>query len=179
VFIYSRFIKSGALPLALALEANGYTPHGQDKTLFINGPLDGQGRQCALCNLRERGHPSNKHKFTPAKYVLLTGQANLSPNNALAIKAARTDANMYGKCKFGDFGYFRSDPKGDKGSLQDRSVLGMVVGKVFNGGSSVRVFQPNRGTVVIRNKFQLATNLDKTMKNFLLQTYQKVSEDDR
>jgi hypothetical protein len=97
IFIYSRFIKSGALPLALCLEANGYTPHGQDKTLFINGPLDGQGRQCALCNLRERGHPSNKHKFTPAKYVLLTGQANLSPNNALAIKAARTDANMYGK----------------------------------------------------------------------------------
>ena len=44
------------------------------------------------------------------------------------------DANMYGKCKFGDFGYFRSDPKGDKGSLQERSVLGMVdlVLKYFN-----------------------------------------------
>ena len=54
----------------------------------------------------------------------------------------------------------------------------MVVGKVFNGGSSVGVFQPHRGTVVIRNKFQLATNLDKTMKNFILQTYQKVSEDE-
>jgi len=50
------------------------------------------------------------------------------------------DANMYGKCKFGDFGYFRSDPKGDEGSLQERSVLCMVVGKGFNGGSSVRVF---------------------------------------
>jgi hypothetical protein len=97
IFIYSRFIKSGALPLALTLEANGYTPYGQDNTLFINGALDGQGRQCALCARRERGHGQEKHKFTPAKYALLTGQVNLSPNNALAIKAARSEVNVYGK----------------------------------------------------------------------------------
>ena len=97
IFIYSRFIKSGALPLALCLEANGYTPYGQDRTLFTNGPLDGQGRQCALCSKRERTHALEKHKFAPAKYILLTGQINLSPNNAASIKAARSEPNIYGK----------------------------------------------------------------------------------
>lgn len=97
IFIYSRFIKSGALPLALCLEANGYTPHGQDRGLYINGPLDGHGRQCAMCNKRERMHASEKHRFTPAKYVLLTGQVNLSPNNAAAIKVSRSEGNAYGK----------------------------------------------------------------------------------
>lgn len=97
IFIYSRFIKSGALPLALCLEANGYTPYGQDRGLFVNGTLDGQGRQCALCSKRERAHVGETHKFTPAKYILLTGQANLSPNNAAAIKAARSEPNIYGK----------------------------------------------------------------------------------
>lgn len=99
IFIYSRFIKSGALPLALTLEANGYTPYGSNRPLFRAGARehDGQGLQCALCNQRERGHSNSKHKFTPAKYVLLTGQANISPNNAAAIKAARSESNVYGK----------------------------------------------------------------------------------
>jgi hypothetical protein len=97
IFIYSRFIKSGALPLALTLEANGYTPYGLNKPLFKNGVLDGLGLQCALCNKRERTHGQSNHKFTPAKYVLLTGQPNISPNNAIAIKAARSESNIYGK----------------------------------------------------------------------------------
>ena len=56
IFIYSRFIKSGALPLALALEANGYTPYGRDRTLLVDGIQDGKGRQCAKCSLREKQH---------------------------------------------------------------------------------------------------------------------------
>jgi len=97
IFIYSRFIKSGVLPLALTLEANGYTPYGQDRPFFTNGILDGLGRQCALCNKREKTHGLDKHRFTPAKYVLLTGQLNLSPNNAGSIKVARSEINIYGK----------------------------------------------------------------------------------
>ena len=50
VFVYSRFIKSGAVPLAIALEANGYTPWNRDKPLFVDGVQDGLGLQCALCN---------------------------------------------------------------------------------------------------------------------------------
>ena len=93
VFIYSRFIKSGATPLALALEANGYTPWNRDRML-LDGVQDDKGRQCAVCPGREKGHKG--HRFVPAKYILITGQANLSPNNALAIQAARAKTNMNG-----------------------------------------------------------------------------------
>jgi len=96
IFIYSRFIKSGALPLAIALEANGYTAWNRDKPLFQNGPVDGLGRQCAKCEGRERGHTGKSHPFTPARYILLTGSAAYSPNNAAAIQAARKKSNADG-----------------------------------------------------------------------------------
>ncbi len=98
IFIYSRFIKSGALPIVLALEANGYTPWGPTaKPLLVNANLGNLGRQCALCSFRERAHAGRAHPFTPAKYVILTGQVGISPNNAASIKAARAKENMYGK----------------------------------------------------------------------------------
>jgi len=95
VFIYSRFIKSGALPIALALEANGYTPLN-GKAFLTNG-IVGPGRQCALCSARERIHSGKGHAFVPAKYILLTGQQTYSPNNAAAIKAARSERNTDGR----------------------------------------------------------------------------------
>jgi hypothetical protein len=97
VFIYSRFIKSGALPLALALEANGYTPWGDRKPLLVDGVQDGKGRQCALCARREKEHGGAGHKFTPAKYILITGRATISPNNAAAIQASRLKTNIDGR----------------------------------------------------------------------------------
>jgi len=97
LFIYSRFIKSGALPLALALEANGYTPWGDRKPLLIDGVQDGKGRQCALCPRREKEHGGAGHKFAPAKYILITGRASISPNNAAAIQASRLKTNSDGR----------------------------------------------------------------------------------
>ena len=94
VFVYSRFIKSGALPLVLALEANGYTPYGRDTSLLRNVQPVG-GRQCARCHRKEEGHKAI-HKFVPAKYILLTGKSSLSPNNAAMVSAARADANKDG-----------------------------------------------------------------------------------
>lgn len=96
-FVYSRFIKSGALPFALALEANGYTAWDRERPLLANGIQDGQGRQCALCPRREKAHGGAGHKFVPAKYVLITGKANLSPKNPAAIQAARAKSNMDGR----------------------------------------------------------------------------------
>lgn len=96
-FVYSRFIKSGGLPLALAFEANGYTPWGRDKPLLKNGPLDGLGRQCAICPKREAEHAGAKHgRFVPAKYILITGKSSVSPNNPAAIAAARAASNKDG-----------------------------------------------------------------------------------
>jgi len=97
VFIYSRFIKSGALPLALALEANGYIPWGDKRPLLANGVQTGEGLQCALCPRRQKTHTGADHKFVPAKYILITGRANVSQNNPAAIQASRMKTNMDGR----------------------------------------------------------------------------------
>lgn len=94
-FMYSRFLKAGALFVALALEANGYTPYGRDYGFLQSGTVGPAGRQCALCPLRERGHAGN-HPFTPAKYVLLTGDSTLSPNNKNMIDACVREGNKFG-----------------------------------------------------------------------------------
>jgi len=96
VFVYTRFVNAGALPLALVLEANGYTPYGR-KTggLLANGIQTAGGRQCALCPRREVDHGS-EHEFAPAYYGLLTGDSALSPRNEETIRAQRDIANKDG-----------------------------------------------------------------------------------
>jgi hypothetical protein len=89
-------VASGALSIALALEANGYT-NAQGNTLLQNGIQRLDGRQCALCEFGEKAHSQQGHKFKPAKYVLLTGSIEISPNNAGAIDAARSSKNMNGE----------------------------------------------------------------------------------
>lgn len=98
-FVYSRFIKSGALPFALALEANGYTLYGRSLPLLNDDTFfKSVSRQCALCKERENTHKLKdaQHKFVPAKYVLLTGRKDISPNNNDAVIAERASTNYNG-----------------------------------------------------------------------------------
>ncbi len=96
-FIYSRFVISGALFLAHCLEANGYTPYGRSERYLANGIVSPGGRQCALCPLRDEEHAGAPHgPFVPAKFVLLTGDKELSPKNKEAIDAARGEKNVDG-----------------------------------------------------------------------------------
>jgi hypothetical protein len=103
-FVYSRFVASGALAIALALEANGYTCWNRDIGFLAEGNQHPDGRQCALCPRKERGHGqvpeeagTPSHTFKPAKYILLTGSEELSPNNARSIDAVRASSNVYGQ----------------------------------------------------------------------------------
>ena len=103
-FVYSRFVASGALSIALALEANGYTMAGRETGLWSGGVKHPKGRQCALCPRKEVGHGAvaaedgtPAHSFKPAKYVLLTGSEELSPNNKQAIDLARNIKNKNGE----------------------------------------------------------------------------------
>ena len=98
-FVYSRFVTVGAFFLALILEANGYTPYNRKEPFLTNGIQTKNGRQCALCSYQEKEHTiSDKdHAFVPAKYVILSGDTNISPNNAASIAAARGEKNVNGE----------------------------------------------------------------------------------
>ena len=96
-FVYSRFVKSGALTLALALEANGYTLAGRELPFLQDGIQTEGGRQCAKCPLKEKEHRGANHPFVAAKYVMLTGRNEYSPNNKQSVDLARSEKNRFGE----------------------------------------------------------------------------------
>lgn len=75
-FVFTRFVGAGAIPFALALEANGYLPYGRKTGMLGGGAVTPGGLQCALCDHRETNHSGQNHKFTVARYALLTGEAS-------------------------------------------------------------------------------------------------------
>ena len=96
IFAYTRFVGAGALPLALALEANGYSAYGRKTGLLANGIQAPGGKQCALCPRKEKEHGSSNHQFTPAYYGILTGDIAISPRNEQTIRAQREFDNSDG-----------------------------------------------------------------------------------
>jgi hypothetical protein len=97
-FAYSRYIKGGALPLAVALERAGYQRRMADGRLapLLRG-VPAVPAVCALCGERNTaGHGSPErpgppgHRFQPACYVLLTSEEDISPKFAGLVKQAIT-----------------------------------------------------------------------------------------
>jgi hypothetical protein len=99
-FVYSRFVETGALTLALILEANGYTCASRKAPLLATSKvIHPLGRQCALCPLHEENHANHTFEpkeFVAAQYVLLTGEKEYSPNNKQAIELATSPENANG-----------------------------------------------------------------------------------
>ncbi len=94
-FVFSQFISSGALLIAIALEANGYIPYGRSPILS-NPPKSALGGQCALCPKRKQEHGEEGHAFTQARYGLLTGDKQWSPNLEDTVSAAVSPGNKDG-----------------------------------------------------------------------------------
>jgi hypothetical protein len=92
-FVYSRYIKAGALPIAFALERAGFQRRladGRLSPLLVGvGPV---APVCAICGSTAAGHPAAaaNHSFSPACYVLLTSEDDLSPNFAGIVRQATT-----------------------------------------------------------------------------------------
>jgi hypothetical protein len=99
VFAYTRYVNNGALPLALVLEANGYTPYGRKTKLLNAGIQSPGGRQCALCSSRETAHRDvqQDHEFVPAHYIIVTGDEELGGKNATNISSERDPKNVDGR----------------------------------------------------------------------------------
>lgn len=97
-FIYSRFVTSGALPIAMCLEANGYVLYGSDKDhgILTDGNQHPDGLICAVCNARQKQHKLKDHAFKESYYVLLTSDYALSPNNTYCVRKEQSATNVYG-----------------------------------------------------------------------------------
>ena len=90
ILIYSQYIDSGLIPMALALEEMGFTRYGQGvKPLFKNKPTD-------VVDVRTMKHPHDKKDFMPARYSMITGETRLSPNNDFEVKGITDDDNKSG-----------------------------------------------------------------------------------
>jgi hypothetical protein len=90
ILIYSQYIDSGLIPMALALEEMGFTRYGENvKSLFKNRPSD-------AVDVKTMKPPTDKKKFMPARYSLITGDPRLSPNNDYEVKGLTGDDNKDG-----------------------------------------------------------------------------------
>jgi hypothetical protein len=95
VIVYSQFIDSGLIPTALALEAKGFTRYGSNKSLFANPPseeLDVNSYKKKSEVLQEQGV-----RFRGAKYVIISGNNNISPDIVGDLKACTDSNNVDGE----------------------------------------------------------------------------------
>ena len=91
ILIYSQYIDSGLIPMALALEEMGFTRYGENiKPLFKNKPNE-------VVDVKTMKPPSDKKAFMPARYTMITGDPRLSPNNDFELKGLTNEDNFDGK----------------------------------------------------------------------------------
>jgi hypothetical protein len=91
ILVYSQYIDSGLIPMALALEELGFTRYGESgtKPLFKNKPTD-------VVDARTMKVPEDKKNFMPARYAMITGDPRLSPNNVFEVKGLTNPDNKDG-----------------------------------------------------------------------------------
>jgi hypothetical protein len=90
ILIYSQYIDGGLIPMALALEEMGFIRYGENaKQLFKNRPSE-------LVDVRTMELPKDKKNFMPARYVMITGDPRISPNNDYEVKGVTNDDNKDG-----------------------------------------------------------------------------------
>ena len=88
ILIYSQYLDGGVVPIALALEEMGITRYGSTSSLFEKRPIE---------NLDLRTYENtNSRDSIPAKYIMITGDNKLSPNNLEEVKAATKSTNIKG-----------------------------------------------------------------------------------
>ena len=87
VLIYSQYIEGGCVPLALALEEAGITRYGEDNNLFSKAPT----KNIDALSLKDTAVEN------AAKYIMITGDSDFSPNNVGEVKAATSLDNINGE----------------------------------------------------------------------------------
>jgi hypothetical protein len=93
VLVYSQYIDGGCVPIALALEQIGITRYN-NRSLFKDEPVP----KIDAITMKPKSEMKDASKsFKPARYIMITGDSNLSPNNAKEVKAATNESNLHGE----------------------------------------------------------------------------------
>ncbi len=91
VIIYSQYIDGGLIPMALALEEMGLTRYGKDTSnLFKTPPTE----PIDVRTMKPR--EKNTKDFMPARYIMITGDPRLSPNNGFEVDGVTSEDNYDG-----------------------------------------------------------------------------------
>ena len=94
VIVYSQFIDSGLIPIALALEAMGFTRYGNNKSLFANSPNE----ELDINSYKKKSEVlQSGQRFRGAKYVIISGNSNISPDIVSDLKACTDSNNVDGE----------------------------------------------------------------------------------
>ena len=98
VMIYTQYIDGGAIPVALALEEMGFT-RGDTQLSLFKTRKPAIKKIDAITFKTEEEHKRNESAgaFSPAKYIMITGDKGLSPNNAEILKKVNDESNKDGR----------------------------------------------------------------------------------
>jgi len=88
VLIYSKYIAGGVIPMALALEEMGFSRYNNPDSLFETPPI-------VPLDLKTYENIRSKTSI-PAKYIMITGNVNLSPNSAQEVIDVTRKENIDG-----------------------------------------------------------------------------------
>jgi superfamily II DNA or RNA helicase len=117
ILIYSAYIDSGILPMALALEEMGFTRYSKkSKSLFKTPPT-------SVVDVRTMKPPTNKKDFKPARYVMITGDPRISPDNDADVKAITSDENI-----------FKTDENGKKIDISGSKIKVVLISQAGSEG---------------------------------------------
>ena len=98
VIVYSQYIDGGVVPMALALEEMGFSRYGSaghTRSLFKTPPSE--YIDSLTMKPKSQFVPEDNKTFTPARYVMITGDKRFSPNNYDDLKYITNPENAYGE----------------------------------------------------------------------------------
>jgi hypothetical protein len=117
ILIYSYYIDGGLIPMALALEEMGFTRYGEKSSPLFKKP------PTPIVDSRTMKPPESKSNFKPARYIMITGDAKLSPDNDGDIKAITNDNNI-----------FREDEKGNIVDISGEIIKVVLISQAGSEG---------------------------------------------
>jgi len=93
--IYSFYIDGGVVPIALALESMGFARYGaaHGHSLFSKPPAP----PIDAITGKRRNEMAKGETFFPSKYIVISGDKSLSPDNIGEVKAVTNDGNYDGR----------------------------------------------------------------------------------